>query len=505
MNNIIEKYIRETYYYIIKVEIVSGRYNGEVYYKIGEGTLKRPEELKKKYSKFRNIDVEILDKKLLPQDINVGKRLKDKVIHRNILSKMNRVDSRIIETLLGTSDGSNEFFETTILHSDIEVVNYVDGVVNELAKDVNNFTAKIKYDKNYYLHYNNKQSHVVSCANSDKMFEHANVTDMSQLLNKTVLLVGQYVPDMIASIAFICKEIIIWHDAEEQRHQYKYDKLNKKIVYINSIKELMDMEKHIDIILSNPPYKMGNEITRAIVDNVDFDVFINLMPCSCYKAKNLFKDVNYIEPAAEGFDDAVVGDSLTIAILEKDAARYDNFDELENCKRDPQFQEYYKLNASIKEGAVAQYVYVLINGKTEEEIINKLNQLNIEKDFCITLRTAVDGVHELSGKGAFDIDWNVYKNKNFRDIHYVWDTSMRNYHTSTSYLHFNSPVEKQNLCRFWYTGKSGLMHKLIKGLNKTGGSIALAIPRINWLKSDRDYEHATLEDVMNWLREDNNL
>ena len=37
MNNIIEKYIRETYYYIIKVEIVGGRYSGEVYYKIGEG------------------------------------------------------------------------------------------------------------------------------------------------------------------------------------------------------------------------------------------------------------------------------------------------------------------------------------------------------------------------------------------------------------------------------------------------------------------------------------
>ena len=331
MNNIVEKYIRETYYYIIKVEIVGGRrHRNEVYYKIGEGTSKRPEELKKKYSKLRNINVEILDKKLLPQNTAVGKRLNDKVIHRNILSKMNSVDSRIIENLLYTSDGSNEFFETTILHSDIEVVNYIDEVVNELAKDINNFTAKIKYDKNYYLHYNNKQSHVVSCTNSDKMFEHANVTDMSQLLNKTVLLVGQYVPDMIASIAFICKEIIIWHDAEEQKHQYNYDKLNKKIVYKNSLKELMDMEKHIDIILSNPPYKMGNEITRAIVDNVDFDFFINLMPCSCYRGRNLFKDVKYIENAIDGFADADVGDSLTIAILEKDAARHSNFDELEN-------------------------------------------------------------------------------------------------------------------------------------------------------------------------------
>ena len=78
-SNIIEKYIRETYYYIIKVEIVGGRYSGEVYYKIGEGTLKRPEELKKKYSKLRNINVEILDKKLLPQNTTVGKRLNDKV------------------------------------------------------------------------------------------------------------------------------------------------------------------------------------------------------------------------------------------------------------------------------------------------------------------------------------------------------------------------------------------------------------------------------------------
>ena len=505
-SNIIEKYIRETYYYIIKVEIVGGRYSGEVYYKIGEGTSKRPEELKKKYSKLRNINVEILDKKLLPQNTTVGKRLNDKVIHRNILSKMNSVDSRIIENLLYTSDGSNEFFETTILHSDIEVVNYIDEVVNELAKDINNFTAKIKYDKNYYLHYNNKQSHVVSCANSDKMFEHANVTDMSQLLNKTVLLVGQYAPDMIASIAFICKEIIIWHDTEEQRHRYEYDKLNdnKKIVYINSIKELMDMGKHIDIILSNPPYKMGNEITRAIVDNVDFDVFINLMPCSCYKAKNLFKDVRYIETAVDGFADAIVGDSLTIAILEKDAARYDNFDELENCKRDPQFQEYYKLNTSIR-SAIMEGSCVYIFGNTEEELLMNLSNLNINKDFCITTRTAVDGVHELGGKGAFDIDYNINKNIGVGDIHYYYDVSMKKYHTTTFYLHFNSSIEKQNLCRFWYTGKSGLMHKLIKGLNKTGGSIALAIPRINWSKSERDYEHATLEDIMNWLREDNNL
>lgn len=484
-NNVIEKYIRETYYYIIKVEIVSGRYSGEVYYKIGEGTSKRPEELKKKYSKLRNINVEILDKKLLPQNTTVGRRLNDKVIHRNISSKMNSVDSRIIENLLYTSDGSNEFFETTILHSDIEVVNYIDEVVNELARDINNFTAKIKYDKNYYLHYNNKQSHVVSCTNSDKMFEHANVTDMSQLLNKTVLLVGQYVPDMIASIAFICKEIIIWHDAEEQKHQYEYDKLNKKIVYKNSLKELMDMEKHIDIILSNPPYKMGNEITRAIVDNVDFDVFINLMPCRCYKAKNLFKDVNYIEPTAEGFDDAVVGDSLTIAILEKDAARYSNFDELENDKRDSQFQEYYMLNMSCPKKYPNQLRPKVTDGDT----------LNNDTTFVVGKRVCKDGVHRT--QNTYDYKFNILKTINHTALPIDGDDF------DIWIMQFVTKSEKDNFMRFWY--KNPLMNNLIKGLKKTGGSPDVAIPRINWSKSDRDYEHATLEDVMNWLREDNNL
>lgn len=92
----------------------------------------------------------------------------------------------------------------------------------------------------------------------------------------------------------------------------------------------------------------------------------------------------------------------------EDAARYDNFDELENCKRDPQFQEYYKLNASIR-SAIMEGSCVYIFGNTEEELLMNLSNLNINKDFCITTRTAVDGVHELGGKGAFDIDYNVNK------------------------------------------------------------------------------------------------
>lgn len=245
------------------------------------------------------------------------------------------------------------------------------------------------------------------------------------------------------------------------------------------------MGKHIDIILSNPPYKMGNEITRAIVDNVDFDVFINLMPCRCYKAKNLFKDVNYIEPTAEGFDDAVVGDSLTIAILEKDAARYSNFDELENDKRDSQFQEYYMLNMSCPKKYPNQLRPKVTDGDT----------LNNDTTFVVGKRVCKDGVHRT--QNTYDYKFNILKTINHTALPIDGDDF------DIWIMQFVTKSEKDNFMRFWY--KNPLMNNLIKGLKKTGGSPDVAIPRINWSKSDRDYEHATLEDVMNWLREDNNL
>ena len=271
------------------------------------------------------------------------------------------------------------------------------------------------------------------------------------------------------------------------------------------------MGKHIDIILSNPPYKMGNEITRAIVDNVDFDVFINLMPCSCYKAKNLFKDVNYIEPAEDDFVDATVGKSITIAVLEKGAARYDNFDELENCKRDPQFQEYYTLNAKATLKTTYKCSSDFMDGNDEETYNKAKSKLleyweNHDKKFCITWRAVQNGTHSVENAKAFDVLWNIKKEINWDELPICCNVKNKITSITVDFITFNTAEECTNFTKFFYAGgKSGLMNKLVKGLNKTSGSIDTAIPNINWSKSDRDYEHATLEDVMNWLREDNNL
>ena len=48
-------------------------------------------------------------------------------------------------------------------------------------------------------------------------------------------------------------------------------------------------------------------------------------------------------------------------------------------------------------------------------------------------------------------------------------------------MYFKTAAEKKNFTNFWYcNGTLGLMHKLIKGLNKTSGVVNLAIPRVDW-------------------------
>ena len=121
--------------------------------------------------------------------------------------------------------------------------------------------------------------------------------------------------------------------------------------------------------------------------------------------------------------------------------------------------------------------------------------LNNDTTFVVGKRVCENGVHRTQNN--YDYKFNILKTIDHTalpidgDAFDIW------------IMQFVTKSEKDNFMRFWY--KNPLMNNLIKGLKKTGGSPDASIPRINWSKSDRDYEHATLEDVMNWLREDNNL
>ena len=159
----------------------------------------------------------------------------------------------------------------------------------------------------------------------------------------------------------------------------------------------------------------------------------------------------------------------------------------------PEYREFYKLNNKVNHYAIKSY-------ERTPKADNIRYDYDSNKAFAIAARTALDGVHKLEGKGSFDVDFNINKIKTIKDTN-IWkrmDGSLAQ--SAVGYIYFNSEIEKNNLCRFWYYNP--LMNKLIKGLNQTGGLFTIAIPNINY-SIDRDYEHLTLDDIMKILRDEN--
>ena len=57
------------------------------------------------------------------------------------------------------------------------------------------------------------------------------------------------------------------------------------------------------------------------------------------------------------------------------------------------------------------------------------------------------------------------------------------------FIFFSTEEEKKNFTEFWYrNGISGLMHKLIKRMHKSSGTIDTAIPRVDWSRPWTDEE-----------------
>ena len=249
------------------------------------------------------------------------------------------------------------------------------------------------------------------------------------------------------------------------------------------------MNKDFDLVISNPPYEYGNKITSAIIENVSFDKFVNLMPLSCYKAKKLFTHVESLELVdPKAFTDVSITDNLNIAILNKEENDI-SWKEFELNSFDPKYLEFYKLNANRYHYAISE---AALYGNPKAEAVIKRDK-NIKASFAVTSR-AVQGTHKLQGKGAFDIEWNIYKNKSFDDIHVAPQGG-----ATIGLIYFNTETEQENLCKFWY--KNPLQNALIKGMKKASGTCETAIPKIDW-SIDRDYEHLTYEELLNIMREE---
>lgn len=139
-------------------------------------------------------------------------------------------------------------------------------------------------------------------------------------------------------------------------HTFEEDK--DFITYIeNELREDYIVNTKFDLIIANPPYgKAGANITKNIIDNIEFDEYINLLPANDYirnTTKDLYKyvDLDSMVHINKGFADAAV--TTHAARITKKQHRYISWDEfqIENYI-DPSLTKYFYENRAKEHYAI---------------------------------------------------------------------------------------------------------------------------------------------------------
>ena len=461
----------KTQYYCYAIKITtSDSFRGV---KIGEcGDTDRVENLSRKYEEDKkNVKTKVIVSDI-PLPCNNKKRLNDKTIHKRIISDglFVKQDSSVLKEITGADDGKDEFFrlKDDVVMSDEEIAKYLKDTIADLGKDEKNFTANIEKPLRYRKNNEKKQKHYVDEYYINIFFKYlGNIED-----GKTFFLIGQFHEQFVSYIARN-NTIYILYDSEDDKGKY-IDVVKNNLYYFYDLDEVLKMCKKFDYIIANPPYAMGNELTKTVVENVEFGKYINLMPASKYKGRELYRYVESIEKVEDHFEGAEVGESLTITTMSKSADIFSSFEELEMRKFDERFKKFYEYNLLSN---LSQKYIGLIQGFTNEETIkNFLLKLDINTDFLISDRVCAHGV-DMSGNSY---NWNVLRNIKNSDISYGAQGKGK-WRAHYGVLYFNTEVERTNFTDYWYrNGTAGLCHKLIKGLHKTGGTVDIAIPRVDW-------------------------
>ncbi len=262
----------------------------------------------------------------------------------------------------------------------------------------------------------------------------------------------------------------------------KYKLIKVTAAELDRGKELMRTIENIDVkfdlVIANPPYKVGNDVIQTAMKVCKEAVVLS--PVSKFKKDELFKHIRSMQSVNPDSFGADIGPCTCVALLDHEK-HLDTYTDLEILQADESIREY--LYENNKHEATFSYTYMV----SPDEMKN----VNQQVTFAMNYRACSDGVHKTTD--CFDYKYNVE-----RKINTIETTSGGN--PSTSIIVFNYSVELHNFIRFWYNNP--LCHQLIKKLNKTSGNIDFTLPRIDW-SIDRDYEHLTLDDLINILKEEN--
>lgn len=303
-------------------------------------------------------------------------------------------------------------------------------------------------------------------------------------------------------IDFTGKRVLLINNFDESVKnflEFQTGKENVDIIYesfdIEDKKELQDalgeyikekvMEKKgmkYDVIIANPPYgKIGNEITKAVIDNIDYGVFVNLLPANDYrrwhKEDKLYQyvDINSMKAVQDGFKDAKV--TTMMCRVNKHRALYisENEFEIENYI-DPQLKKYFYENTRLER---IQKYPTLKNCHDSEISLTKFKEVDADRLFLLHNR-ALDKNHKPAYITNTAYKWNVEKSV---DKEYMIQKHTHSGRTiSFSSILFNTKQEKDNFAKFFYDNPE-FIHKLIHAIQiDSYTQFYKVFPNTDWTK-----------------------
>ena len=257
------------------------------------------------------------------------------------------------------------------------------------------------------------------------------------------------------------------------------------------------MSIKFDLVIANPPYgSIGANITKNIIDNIDFGEYVNLLPANDYKrndSKDLFHYTREMESINDGFDDAVVTTHLCKIAKEASSITLDQF-EISNYI-DRSLDKYFTENRNRSH-------YALDNCSTMLYFNSNLTNDNV----CLLDHRLLSHKHLAYSKNTAEYKWNIEKS-----IDLAWLASNIKSPSTPGKLNkstiiFNTSTEKDNFCKFIYsTTGFKFISKLATAINCDSTTpLGKVLPKVDWTRSwtveeilkDYGYTELEIKDIM---------
>jgi len=291
------------------------------------------------------------------------------------------------------------------------------------------------------------------------------------------------------NITIICTNAKIY-DYISTAKDYLYN-IDINIKLLEEFKNMNKVEK-FNLIIANLPYSLGSDITDFIIENINYDSFISLLPTNKYSDEQA-KYINNIYLAdKKAFVDKHqdILPNLSICEISKSKVnKYKDCDSLNLSLLPKELKDFVELNRLVKSPFTNKYVYAESRDRTKLEN-------NKYRYFAVPYWTHV---------GIAKTPKSVTKGYN-DDIPAKREKFLSSKDRCYDYLEFDDKYSDcyetcwKNLYTLAY--KNDVLDNILLNSMDLYFYTDYWFPHIDYSK-DRDYEHLTLEDLVTILKEEN--